>query len=416
MSFSSRKPKPVQHIELSDNHRTLRIVLICILLVIAAVAFTLGLLSLLNGSSGWQIIQANSGKINCSGDFVFRYNLGQGGSAGSAVVKKITALYEEAAENAYWLFNSGETSDDMHNVRYLNDHINEVVTVDEVLYRAFAQVEDSGCRYLYLAPVYVEYDNLVLSETDNAAGGRDPAENPEMEAYFAQISEFINNPAAISVELLGENKVRLNVSDAYLAFAAENEIDTFIDFHWMKNAFIIDYFADVMTDSGYTAGYFASNDGFTRNLDTSGTEYCFNLFDREDSEINLAAKMVYNQAVSIVFFRNYPLNESDRWRYYGYADGRIVTPYIDPGDGFCKSAVNNLVSYSRVLGCAETVLKAAPVFIADTLRMDFLSALAAEDVYSVWCEGRCVCYNEETLVLSGLADGTGKPYTSQFRP
>ena len=59
----------------------------------------------------------------------------------------------------------------------------------------------------------------------------------------------------------------MSVSDDYLAFAEKNFISDFIDFSWMKNAFITDYVADVMIDNGYTLGSLTSYDGFTRNLD-----------------------------------------------------------------------------------------------------------------------------------------------------
>lgn len=71
----------------------------------------------------------------------------------------------------------------------------------------------------------------------------------------------------MNVELLGGNQVKLSVSDDYLAFAEKNFISDFIDFSWMKNAFITDYVADVMIDNGYTLGSLTSYDGFTRNLD-----------------------------------------------------------------------------------------------------------------------------------------------------
>ena len=38
MSRSRKEPKPVQHIELSENNKKLRMILICVLLAVAAVA------------------------------------------------------------------------------------------------------------------------------------------------------------------------------------------------------------------------------------------------------------------------------------------------------------------------------------------------------------------------------------------
>ena len=78
--------------------------------------------------------------------------------------------------------------------------------------------------------------------------------------------------------MLGDNKVCLNVSDEYLAFLQENGVDSLIDFGWLKNAFVVDYLAEVMIARGYTLGAITSYDGYTRNFDSLNTEYAFNVF------------------------------------------------------------------------------------------------------------------------------------------
>ena len=203
----------------------------------------------------------------------------------------------------------------------------------------------------------------------------------------------------VNLETLGDNRVRLTVSTEYLKFVEENETKTLLDFGWMKNAFIADYLADTLEAEGFTSGYLSSYDGFTRNLDRRGNEYAFNLFDRQGSDVNLPAKMRYTAPLSIVFLRDYPMGEQDKWHYYAFASGKIVTTFLDTADGLSKSACPNLVSYSGSLGCGEILMQTAPVFIADELDTRTLDALKGKQLYSVWSEDGKLQWNDPELIL-----------------
>lgn len=414
MSFFKKKSDSVQHIELSEKHKKVRLVLICVLIVIAAAAFTTALMSYLNGDPGWRTIEVSTSEVNCADDFIFNYYFPDTGRAAAAATKQITSLYTEAAEKAYWLFSADETKDDLVNVCYINRHPNEVLTVDPVLYDAFALLEGSGSRHLYLAGIYTEYDNLFFSESDAQAAYRDPVLDEETEDYVNQILAFVNDPAQVSLELLGDDQLRLNVSAEYLAFAEEYEIDGFIDFHWMSNAFITDYFADVMTEAGYTDGYFASFDGFTRNLHNAEESYSLNIFDLVDNGIYLAGRMEYTRPMSIVYLRGYPISQSDSWHYYAYADGRIVTSYIDPTDGLSRTAADTLVSYSGTDSCARILVRLLPVYIAGELDTAPLQTMAEDEIYSIWCRDQVIYYNDASLQLYDLLDDDGLRYTKEL--
>ena len=123
---------------------------------------------------------------------------------------------------------------------YLNGHVNEIVTVDPALYKALTVLTQYDCRYAYLAPAYAEYDRVFSAESDAEAARYDPAGDPELAEYLAEIAAFAGNPEMVNLEILGDNRVRLTVSTEYLKFTEENEIETVLDFGWMKNAFIAD--------------------------------------------------------------------------------------------------------------------------------------------------------------------------------
>lgn len=405
-----RRPyvKPVTKIELSTKNIKLRWILIIVCLVIAAVSISIGVSSLLNTEPGWQEVEVSSDKRNCSTDFILMYEFT--GSA-TAQYRQITSLYSTATEDAYAIFTADEEVEGYQNVYSVNANVNEVVTVDETLYNAFALLEAYGVRYQYMAPVYVEYNRVFLADNESDALRYDPARNPETMAYIQEVTAYTNDPEMIRIELLGSNQVRLNVSEEYLAFAEENSIEKYVDFAWMTNAFIIDYIADLLAENGYTDGYLSSYDGFTRNLDARGNSYSFNIFDGKGSDIYMPARMQYAQPTGIVYLRSYAMVDQDKWHYYSFENGNVVTTYLDPADGVSKSAAENLVCYSSDVGCAEILMQAAPVFIADDLKQETLSGLTGQGIYSIWFTDWYLNYNDPNLVLEANGDGGAERYT-----
>lgn len=415
MSLFRKNADRPQTIELSEANQKSRLILICVLVVIAAVAFTAGVMSFVKGDPGWRTIEVTTGEVNCSEEFVFKYYFPSTRGAASAANKQIVSLYTEATQKAYWLFNADEVHSEIKNIAYLNRHPNETVTVDPVLYNALEMLEGSGGRHLYLAEVYSQYDNVFLSETDGEAATQDPARSEEIKDYVNQILAFSNDPSHVSLELLENYQVRLTVSDAYQTFAQENEFTNFIDFHWTKNAFIIDYFAQLMIDAGYTDGYIGSYDGFTRNLMTNKEPFSFNVFDRIENGIELVARMEYDEPMSIVFLRNYPMANLDRWHYYIYADGTGATAYIDTADGLSKTAAANLVSYAGGnTGCAEILMQMIPTYVSDTLDEMALQSMTEHQIFSIWCQDATVFYNDPDLQLLDLMNQDGLKYTQSL--
>ncbi|MBQ4601065.1 MAG: hypothetical protein IJB17_05490 [Oscillospiraceae bacterium] len=408
--WSPRLPK-VENIKLSGKNKTLRIVLIVILLVVAAVSLSAGLTALLNREPGWQEVSVDSGELHCGGDFVLQYDFGGAGMSATAESKALTAAYSEAAVKAWQLFSS-ETPEN-GNLAWLNAHVNEPVTVDPGLYTALELVVRYENRHVFLGAVYSEYERMLLCESDGEAERYDPAQNPELLPYIKEAAAFANDPAAVRLELLGENRVQLSVSEDYLAFADTHEITGFVDFGWMTNAFAADYLADTLSAAGFTRGYLVSYDGFTRNLDLRGQQYGINVFDRQEDSIYIPAVMHYSSPMSIVALRDFPLSERDRWHYYSFASLRIATLMIDPADGMDKSAVHDLLCYSEKTDCGEIVLQIAPVFIADLLDEDALKALAEQQIYSVWPRGTVLCYNQPGLALT-MTEDSGIAYTKEL--
>lgn len=386
-----------------------------LLLLLGVGALTYAITSLVTPEPGWQEIEAGSSAgASCAEEFVFLYELGAGELSVSAENRAVTALYTQAARKAYQMFNSDEGFDDVVSVYDINRHPNEVMEVDEALYQAFSALHDHGNRAIYLGPVYARYGDLFYCVDDTQIVDFDPRLSEDVRQEYQEIAAYAVDSGAVDLQLLGGNQVRLYVSEEYRTYAEQEGIEDFIDFSWMKNAFIADYLAQTMIDGGFTHGAISSYDGFQRNLDDRDVSYTLNVYDRTDGLVYPAASMEYVGAMSIVYLRGYPLSNLDNQRYYQMKNGEIRTPYLDVQDGICKSAVNDLIAYSKSLSCAEVLLSVSPLYVAETLDYEGLSALTEKGIYSIYCQDRVVIGNDSELILTNLYDEGSIRYRAEI--
>lgn len=405
-------PRPVKKIELSEDNTKRRMIAAALFLLIGAAALAYAFFNLITPQTGWQAIEAgSSSSVTCADEFVFLYELGSSGVSAQAENRAITQLYTQAARKAYQLFSNDESFDGITNVYDINRNPNQVLEVDAALYQAFSDIHAYGDRTIFLGPVYARYDDLFYCEDDAQLVDFDPRISESVRQEYSELAAFAADPAAIDLQLLGENQVCLYVSEAYLAYAGQASIVDFIDFSWMKNAFITDYLAQVMIENGYTHGSISSYDGFLRNLDGRNTSYSLNLFDRADGTVYQVASMEYVGVMSVVHLRDYPINGMDKLHYYELRSGEIRTPYLDIRDGLCKSAVSDLTAYSRTQSCVELLLQIKPVYIADEFQKQALESLSEAGIYSIYCEDRVIFGNDPELILTGLYDFEGVRYS-----
>jgi len=395
----------LHHFELSDKNRTVRWILIAVLLVVGAVALATGLLKALETPAGWQTVTPLTAKLTCADRFVLHYEYGAQEQSATAESKALERLYGEATEKAWNLFYNEAGASEISGLYALNQQPNTEITVDSALYAALAQLKENGTRALYLGPVYAAYDQVFYSIDATEAENSDPTKVPELREYVQTLANFANDPESVELELHGNDQVKLSVSEAYLAFAKENDVQYLLDLGWLKNAFAIDFMAQTLIKGGFTNGYLSSVDGFTRNLDQRNTAYNFNLFDSGKR----AGVMQYHGGLSIAFLRSYPMHQEDSVRYYTFADGRIVTTMIDPGDGQSKASAQQLVSYSQETGCAELAMSMLPLYVTEDFDEGLINELTEKKIYSIWFEGKELHHNQKDLSVT-----TEAAYTAVF--
>ncbi len=404
--------RPVLKVELSEKNKRLKVIAIICFLAIALIAFGIGMFRFLSKDPGWQEISVNvSNNKTCAQEFTLQYHLGASGISATAENKKITALYTDTCEKAYSLFSAGEEFDDTVNVCTLNKNPNKTYTVDPVLYAAFETIADSGNRSIYLGPAYGYWQSLFNCESDADAADFDPLVNEELSEYYNEIAAFARDAEQVNLELLGDGKVRLNVSKAYLAFAENNGISVYMDFFWMKNAFIADYIADTLTKAGFTKGALSSYDGFSRCLDGSDTSYSLNLYHRRGGTVYPMAVMDYTGPKSIAVMKDFPLNKADTLNYYVTENGETRYPYADLSDGKCRAALTYLAAYSDSKGCADIILSLSSLYIADSFDADSFASLKDKGIYGIYADGDRIVHTEKSVSLRDVFSNAEITYT-----
>lgn len=379
--------KPVEKIQLSEENVGLRIAAVAVLLLLGAWALAYAFGQLFAVDPGWQTIEAGtSDGPNCGEEFVFLYELGTEGRSARDESRALTELYTQACRKAFQLFNADESFEGTVNLRDINQRPNEALEVDEVLYRALAAVQEAEDRTLYLGPVVTRYDDLFCCEDDAQLVDFDPRLSPEVAEEYAAVAAYALDPDQIDLELLGENRIRLKVSEEYLSYAQREGIDRFLDFGWMRNAFVADYLADTMTEAGFTYGTISSYDGFARCLDSREETFGLDVLDWLEDRPIVAGTLEYQGPMSLVTLRYFPAAKGDEHRYYRLKNGEIRTLYLDPYvGGLCKLGgdnVGSVVSYSPAHSCAELAMSAGQTFIS---HVKWAGELVHKDIKMVVC-------------------------------
>ena len=404
---TANQPKPVERVEVNEHGTKKRIVLLVVAILVALGAFTYAISTLVTVESGWREIEATSAsEMNCAQDFTFQYYLGGSGADAAAENKELSMLYTQATEKAYQIFNAREASLEYNNLYYLNRTLNQPVQVPRELYAAFELVEKTGSRYIYLGPAFQEYHSLFFCTEDWETEGFDPYQNGDQKEYLQKVAQFAADPAHIQLQLMGDNTVRLAVSEEYQAFAREYGIVDFIDLYILQDAFIVDFLAESMENAGYNRGMISCYDGYTRCLSEGQLSYTDHLYNPTDPKhVEKAADVQLMGGTALVKLHEMRLNTRKELYYYQFENGDMRTAYLDEQDALCKAALPVLYATAYDMGCAEAAMRLLPLYATDVLDEAGFMALAGEGIYPLYCDGNTIVSTDPAVTLSAVAQG-----------
>ncbi len=400
--YNKAKEMPVQKVtkvELDDSDKNIKrkLILVALLLVFGVTMIVLSVSRIMRKDAEWTTIKANVSKNqgSCGEEFVLQYELGRDGQNATTENKKLNILYSDLCRKAYGLF-SATVSDSMeHNLYYINHNVNTEIEIEPALYEALKLMEEKGNRQLYMGAFFASYDDIFFAEDDATASQYDTNQDVQLAEFRQELADFAKSEADIKLEFLADHRVVLKVSEAYQEYAKENEVTNYIDFFFLKNAFVCDYLADNLVENGYTHGYLSSFDGYTRNLDEqtgdTTTKYAQNImgYEREQKQVMVAATMEYTGKKSIVCFKNFPITDMDQQYFYQYEDGRIKTPYVIAGATEDHCGVDYMMCYSDAASCSEIALEMLPVYTGEEIR-----ALKGQNIDTIFCDKNVVKYTQ----------------------
>ena len=124
-----------------------------------------------------------------------------------------------------------------------------------------------------------------------------------------------------------------------------------------------------------------------------------------------AAAMEYSKVGALVTLRSYPRSKLAIQQYYTWADGSITSCHIDPATGLNKSSRNDLLGYSRTLGCGEILLQLFPYYVTEKWDAAAVKTLQGSGVETVYCQNRGIITSDPAVKISGLYNKDGVSYT-----
>ena len=346
MSRYQRDKRPyvpkIQHVEVKDGSYGLRIGLLIAAIALAVFAFGYALNSALTPQAGWQAIEVTT-STPASQEITLQYYFGQERDAADRK-RQVTSVYSEALAAASQALGS-TAEENVTNLHTLSASPNQALSVDQTLYGALETFLATGSRGIYYAPLYSRYNALFACGNDEDAALYDPERSQEAETYVGEVLNFASQDSHIRLELLGENRVCLHVSEAYLAFAEDNEIGELLDFGMVKNAFVIDAVAKALEENNLTEGMLSSREGYARCL---GNSYgSVNLLEYNGGAPRQAATGTYMGPKAVAALRSFPASQDDAYRFYTYGDGTVRPPYVEETTGLLKAEHENLVLFGN---------------------------------------------------------------------
>ena len=368
--------------EISEKHIPLRIVGFILAFALAVGAFTFALLRIGHREEGWYAIDAHPN------DDVPLYAVGvelqyyfRGGS--SEIRRAAAALsdpYSAALLDARKLLDPERTYPDMQNLCSLNSRPGEAVTLspelNAILRDAWEKTLEGEGYSLFAGPLYAEWNSILnLTEPEEF----DPLRSEEERARLAAIAAACADPAAHTLEFLPDNAVRLTVSEDYVRFLGEYELEpVYLDLNLLEESYLLRLVADRLEREGYSAGALTTASGLSLIL--SGRDAgLFRLYGEIDGRPAPAARFPADPGSAASLLRAFPFT-AEEIGYYTI-DGKLRHPAVPADGSYRDRLLSSLVvsgSGDLTAACYENLrLNAAedPLRLAAESGLDLLALI-----------------------------------------
>ena len=259
-------------LEVSSKHVKLRLILTILFFLIAVAAFTVGVLSIGRKYPGHQTIEAKTDAeaLLYNKAVGFRYYLDGSSNQIKRGINALTEVYTPLLSAAYKELDHQNTYTGVIGLATINRNMGTELVVSSRLYDilkdAYARTLEKKGFNMFAGALYKEWESILILEDPQDF---DPSNSAFQAQRIAAIAAMVNDLDNFKLEFVNDeiHSVRLTVSQKYLDFCRENEIDApVLDLNILRDAYRLDMIAQGLSEAGYTDGYLYTAEGLVLNM------------------------------------------------------------------------------------------------------------------------------------------------------
>ena len=264
-------------IEVSEKHIGLRIAVTAVALVIAVVAFTLGVVNIGKKTPGYQTIEAkvDAEALTYNNAVLYRYWFEGKSNQIKGGIRSLVLVYSPILSAAYKQLDHQNTYTGQVSIGTINQHPGEVVSVSPELYAilkdAYTKTLDGRGYNMFAGALYAEWKAIQILDDPEQF---DPVNNDYMADRIHAIAAVVSDLSNFNLEFLDDNtcSVRFSTASAYDDFCRENEITAYaLDLNLLKDAYMLSMMGEALVDAGYTLGHLTTPAGLVLNTSPRGS-------------------------------------------------------------------------------------------------------------------------------------------------
>lgn len=347
LSPKMEKEREKTNIRMPVKHMVPRIIAFIVLLAGGISLIVLSVLGVFSQESGIQVINVNEDPDYKAGENItLRYYLSGNSIQRRNQANEIASEYSKSMKSISKLLEEEDEIIGVKSISYISRNADREVEIDEILYKTLSSAienQKNPAYSIYLGPLYQRW-NFWINSPDSAKTTVDPLYNVPGATVISDYIDLLESGENIKLNLLGDNKVKLELSQTYRQWLEDNEYSgPILSLGCLKQTYQLQVARDALIEKGYTAGILVSEDGLVAPLggliDTNYRLYCY------DNQIGIEAGSVIpkNPKASLSFVYQSP---NPIYRHaYRIQDGEQWISRnlnIDPSTGYGANYVSDL--------------------------------------------------------------------------
>ncbi len=263
-------------ITLSEKHIKLRLVLTIFFLIVAVVAFTIGVVSIGKKTPGYQTIEGkvDAEALTYNNAVTFKYYFDGSSNQIKRAVRELEEVYTPILSSAYKSLDAENVYTGVVSIGMINRNIGSPVSVSPDLYAvlkdAYAKTQENRGYNMFAGALYSQWRSIqILADPEDF----DPVFNSDQARRISDIAKTVCDLSNFKLEFLDDSTctVRFSVSEQYQAFCKDYEITApALDLNILKDAYMLKMISDSLANAGYRYGHLSTPQGMALNTSDRG--------------------------------------------------------------------------------------------------------------------------------------------------